>query len=472
MRIDERTGAWLIVAALTATLTATTTTQALRRYHDLRTGWSWDLAYFNQSIWTVTKGDGLITVRPIGSVSTEGPSAWKSNHLGPIRLAMVPFHLAFPDPRTLLIFANIVFWWLIPAAYTLARSESGSDRVALSAVALVPLTPLLWPMAWNDFREIQAGIPFALWAFQGVRSRRAGLTAAGVAGMLACRQEFAVVVMSLAFLPPREDEDVAKKARWRLALFDVGLGWVLVYFVYLKLMVGTRAPQAYVDQLLGPKPTLGQALDTMFWVVRDGLGPWALLALVVPGAAVLAAPWVWSLCNGQWAMRMLGQASWHHVRYAAPSVATTLAAGLIGYARLAVLLRGRRGGRAVLVAVWLLAAGYSAFGLREVMKRMDRIPPPVDAADVEPYWAWARQVGPDDAVLASYEFAAPLSSRKSLYSHVLTANEPRGYPRLAPEFRWVFWKVPGLEPKMFVDQGFAVVHRGPSLVVLRRAGTP
>jgi hypothetical protein len=104
---------------------------------------------------------------------------------------------------------------------------------------------------------------------------------------------------------------------------------------------------------------------------------------------------------------------------------------------------------------------------------MEAIPPPVDAADVEPYWAWASQVEPDDAVLASYEFTAPLSSRKALYSHVLTVNEPKGYPRLGPEFRWIFWKVPGLDPAVtFVPQGFAVVHRGPSLVVLRRAGTP
>ncbi|OJW10898.1 MAG: hypothetical protein BGO49_25660 [Planctomycetales bacterium 71-10] len=469
MRIDERAGTWLIVATLTATLTATTVAKTLRDYRDLKVGWSWDLAYYNQSIWSVTHGDGLITARPIGPLGIEGPSAWRSMHLGPIRLAMIPFYLAFPDPRTILVFAGVIFWWTIPAAFTLARSESGSDRAALSAVGLVALSPLLWPMAWNDFREIQAGIPFVLWAYQGVRSRRPGLTAAAVAGMLACRQEFAVVVAALAFLPAREDEDVGRKARWRLILFDVGLGWILVYFVYLKLVVGRNAPEQYVDQFLGPRPTLAQTLETLRWVVRDGLGAWSALALLAPVAALLAAPWIWSLGSGRWAMRMLFGPSWHHVRYTAPALATAMAAGLIGYARLAARLKGRRGGAAILAVVWLAAAGWSAFGLRETLRRMGHIPRPVDAADVEPFWAWAGRVGPDDAVLASYEFSAPLSSRKALYSHVLTTNQPQGYPRLGPEIRWIFWRLPERpEVRAFREQGYEEMYRGPSLVVLHR----
>ncbi len=83
------------------------------------------------------------------------------NYLAPIRFALVPFHRLFPDPRTLIVLQNIVFWWVIPAAYGLVRSESRSAGVALSAAALVPLTPLFWPLAWNDFRELQLVAPFA-----------------------------------------------------------------------------------------------------------------------------------------------------------------------------------------------------------------------------------------------------------------------------------------------------------------------
>src|SRR5262249_25103548 len=60
-----RAAPWVAVLALTATLTALTTWQALVRYREFRTGWSWDLAYYNQWYWALLFGDGVLTVRPI-----------------------------------------------------------------------------------------------------------------------------------------------------------------------------------------------------------------------------------------------------------------------------------------------------------------------------------------------------------------------------------------------------------------------
>src|SRR5262249_3806892 len=162
---------------LTATMTALTTSQALTRYREMRSGWSWDLAYYNQWFWALTQGDGIITVRPGAFYADEGPSIWQMNYLSPLRLLLVPVYMLFPDPRTLLVIDSVVFWWAIPAAYTLVRAESKSDWLALSAAALVPLTPLFWPLVWDDFRELQMVTPFVLWAVQGVRGRQVGLTA-------------------------------------------------------------------------------------------------------------------------------------------------------------------------------------------------------------------------------------------------------------------------------------------------------
>ncbi len=201
---DPRPGtglaAWLAVVTLTAAMTTVSTYQSLRRYEELRSGWSWDLAYYNQWCWAMTEGDGILSIRPVSAYAQEGPSVWKMNYLAPIRFALLPIYRAFPDPRTLIVLQNIVFWWVIPAAYGLVRSESRSSSVALSAAALVPLTPLLWPLAWNDFRELQLVAPFALWAVRGVRERSRAWAALGIAGMLACRQEFAVAVMTFAAL--------------------------------------------------------------------------------------------------------------------------------------------------------------------------------------------------------------------------------------------------------------------------------
>jgi hypothetical protein len=79
MTPNHRLVSWLLVASLTAALTAVTTVQALRRYHELRTGWSWDLAYYNQWFWSLTQADGQLSVRPVASYAEEGPSVWKGD---------------------------------------------------------------------------------------------------------------------------------------------------------------------------------------------------------------------------------------------------------------------------------------------------------------------------------------------------------------------------------------------------------
>jgi hypothetical protein len=460
----------MLVASLTAALTAVTTVQALQRYHELRTGWSWDLAYYNQWFWSLTQSDGRISVRPAASYAEEGPSVWKMNYLAPIRLALVPFYLIDPDPRTLLVIQNIMFWWIIPAAYALARSESRSEAVALSAAALVPFAPLLWPLVWNDFRELQLALPFVLWTVQGVRGRHVGLAAAGVLGMLACRQEFAVMVAMFAFLPPREPEDLTRTLNWRQALFTVGLAWLLFgFFGYLKFMVASSAPGQFIDQFLGPRATVFQTLETSADLLIYGLGVWALFACLAPRVAILAVPWTWSLCNGRWALRFLATDEWHHVRYTVLPVAMVLAAGVIGYARLGVYLKTRRGGWSLLALVWHSAALVGGLGSRELSVRMSHIPRPISTQEADAIWYWIHQVGPDDGVVAAYEVTAPLSSRKRLFSYVLEQNKPSGFPQLGPEFQWIFLRRTALDPMVFLDQGFRFVHRGGFLTILRRS---
>jgi hypothetical protein len=469
---------WFVIAALTIALTAASTYQSLRRYEELRTGWSWDLAYYNQWFWALTQGDRTLTVRPVSAYAQEGPSVWKMNYLAPVRLAIVPFYAMFPDPRTLIVLQNVVFWWIIPAAYGLVRSESNSRAVALSAAFLVPMTPLLWPLVWNDFRELQLVGPFVLWAVQGVRGRSVRLAAVGIAGMLACRQEFAAIVASLALLPPRRPESLDSTLRWRRAPILIGLCWILFgFFGYLSYMVGRGAPDAFVDQFLGPKASMSETVRTSLEVLILGMGGWAVLMCRAPRVAILALPWIWSLCNGRWAIRFLETPEWHHVRYAMPMVVMVLAAGLIGYANLAAWLLSRPGGRAWLTLVWLAAAAMGGLGLRDVVHHMDRIPPAIDRQEAREIWSGIRQVGPDDAVMADYEIAAPLSSRRALYSYILDANLPAGFPHLGPEFQWLFVRSDYPLLKILLDQGFDVVHRGPYLTIARRgtmnfAGNP
>src|SRR5262249_10246583 len=155
---------------------------------------------------------------------------------------------------------------------------------------------------------------------------------------------------------PRRPESLSAALRWRRAMVLVGLVWILFgFFGYLRFAVGRGSPDAFVDQFLGPRAPLDQTLGTAAEALLIGTGCWAILMLLAPRMAILALPWIWSVCNGRWALRFLETTEWHHVRYTVPMVVMVLAAGLIGFARLATWLRARRMGGVSLMLACLVA---------------------------------------------------------------------------------------------------------------------
>jgi predicted membrane protein DUF2079 len=464
---------WLIVAMLTATLTAVSTYQSLTSYREFRNGWPWDLAYYNQWYWALTYGNREVTVRPLSKYAEEGPSVWKMNYLAPIRFAIVPFYRLCPDPRTLLVIQNIMFWWVIPGAYTLVRSESRSRVLAVSAALLVPLTPLLWPLVWNDFRELQLAVPFVLWAIQGIRSRSTALAVLGISGMLACRQEFAVMAATFAFIPPRDPESLSATLRWRHLTLLAGTSWFLFGFLgYLRFFVGRNAPGFYVQQFLVPRASAVQVIATSFDTLAHGIGVWAVLACFAPRVAILAVPWIWGPCSGEWSMNALSTADWHHVRYVLPMAALLLTAGLIGYARVGCWLLKRHRGWLWLTLVWAGLATTEAVGLPGMKERLDQVPVPIDRQEAGETWERIRQVGADEGVIAHFLVSAPLSSRRHLYSYVVDWNRPFPYPKLDSRFHWLFIRNDYPLLNVLLQQGFEVEHRGKTFTIAHRSQMP
>ncbi|MFM7131117.1 MAG: hypothetical protein ACKO0V_17355 [bacterium] len=233
---------WGIVWCLYVILTGVTCREAWRQYYALESGWSWDLAYYNQWFWAVCFGDETLSVRPIASYATEGPSVWKMNYLSPLRFCIIPIYYLRPDPTTLLYINCIFFWLLIPASAKLLIDETGAVFTSLMALILVPLAPLLRPLAVNDFREMQIAIPFAIMAVNGWRMRQKWWLVLGIAGLLFCRQEWAMVIPTLAIIPAKHPESIDKTYNWRIAVIFSGLIWFCAGFlVYLRLNIGRSA---------------------------------------------------------------------------------------------------------------------------------------------------------------------------------------------------------------------------------------
>jgi hypothetical protein len=464
--------AWIAVAAVTAALVVGNAREAIRRYRALDSGWSWDLAYYNQWFWSLTRGDGQMTVRPMAFYGQEDMSIWRSNYLAPIRLAIAPIYALRPGPETLLVVEAFLLWMVVPAAFVLARAETGSNLVGLAMACLVPLTPLLGPIAQNDFRELQLGIPFIVLAVEGVRSRRRGLAAAGIVGMLACRQEFAVMVASLALVPPRRPEDLGRTARWARWTVLTGAVWWLLFLFYLGMFKGWGDQGDYLEQFTAPKAPFGFAAPTTVALLLLGLGSWPSMLVGLPRMWLVVLPWAWSVARAGYGVPIVGTEGWASVRYMAPLAGIGIAAGLAGLGRLARLTEvpgspgGTRAARLGLVAI----AGVGLFAARAAMDLLHtHAPAALRPAEAEELSRWIARVGPDDGVLADYSVAAPLSSRKTLRSYRMQTDRPVGYPDLGPDYQWVFARHDEVAEVTLTGQGFEVVSRGETLWVYHRA---
>ncbi|MFO0910068.1 MAG: zinc metallopeptidase [Isosphaeraceae bacterium] len=458
---------WFVVVATWAVLAGVTAFLAIDQYEQLASGWSWDLAYYNQWFWALTQGQGQLSVRPIGPFTQEGPSIWTMNYLTPARLLIAPIYAALPGPRTLLVVQAVILWLLVPAVYGLVREESGSIAAGLAAVALLPLTPLIWPLALNDFRELQLAPPFIVWAVHGVRARRVGLAALGVGGLLACRQEFALMVASLAILSPATPESADRRARWARVLWLVGLGWLFFgFFGYMRWCVNYRVLSQLTNSV-GSSATLGWRIETAWGLLTLGAAAWTACALLRPRAFLLVLPWVWGPTSGLFRLEQVETIHWHHVRYAAPMIGMLIAIGSLGFAWLARRLLDRSQPIRLILIGFVLALG-SAGATWNLLRQFERRPEVIPVREVGEIRAWLGRVEPEAGVLAHYKVSAPLSSRPWLYSYVMDQNKPPGYPLLDPGITWLFvdrrFNRSGVE-----TQGFIPVFEGESLSVFRRS---
>ncbi len=203
------------------------------------------------------------TVRPIAAYAQEGPSIWKMNYLAPIRLALVPFYRLHPGPVVLLVIQNVMFWWVVPAAYTLVRSETRSERGRCFRGCACSLDAACSGRSSGTiFVSCSSPAPFVLWAVQGVRSRSAGLGRGRDrrdARLPARIRRHGRDVRVLAVARTRNRS--TKTLRWRRTVFLIGLVWLVVRL--LRLSENHGRPQhvqtSFIDQFLGPKASFPEA---------------------------------------------------------------------------------------------------------------------------------------------------------------------------------------------------------------------
>ena len=164
------------------------------------------------------------------------------------------------------------------------------------------------------------------------------------------------------------------------------------------------------------------------------MGAWAVLACMVPRTAILALPWIWGPCSEKWAMRLLSTSEWHAVRYVMPMAAIMLAAGLIGYARLASGLLARRGGRVGLAMVWVCSAVICGLGLRDVTNRLASAPVLIARDEAEQIWVWIKGSGITTQSWRITRSPLPCRHDDNFTAISWTSTSPRSFPSWTQSF--------------------------------------
>ena len=289
--------------------------------------------------------------------------------------------------------------------------------------------------------------------------------------MLACREEYGLVVACLAILPPRQPEEIGRTYRWSRALVAIGVGWMLlVYFAFESAAVSHLVPWSYMRQFgaVSRAPADQAAAAIELFVL--GLGPWSLLAVLSPRLGLLGLLWIVEAARDR-----MGRGDARDARLALRPLHDPCRRA--DARRRARRVRPRR--RMAPPPAGRATRGWPGSGSRSprgcwraragVVSGLDRVAGPIPEAEARRIQSWIGRVAEGDGVVAAYEVSAPLSSRKHLHSDVMDINRPPGFPRLVPEIRWAFLPPGRLDPTVLIAQGFEVVYRGETLWVYHRA---
>lgn len=440
--------------------TAATASFSIHQYRSFRCVWPRDLAHVNHATWCLAHGVHVLSIRPHNHYAAEGPEPLRSVHLDPIRYLVLPAYSLYPQPETLLIFQSAIFWLSIFGVAELA------EKNRWLAALLWAITPAGFGLAMNDFRTMELGFPFVLWAIAAFERRQVGWFI--VHALLACsaRQEYGAAIGMLALMPAQVGEPPRRIWRWRIAVIAWAVAWWALYVIYVYILFGFRS----VDILL-TEPAQRPPASWEMWGIDSTrlvvallllLGGWWLFIPGKPRYLLMAAPFLFSISRFSNLRFMPGDDNWHLLRYYAIPLAFCLAGGVIGlrnsripnwtFARKTALIAGLWLAPLASCVVSVLSIGY------------------LSGNDGRETRAWIQKIPRDAWVFSDAHFVAMSSSRAMVRDAYDFEHDNLQLP---PEVdAWAILLGGSLgdyRSPRFVEAGFEFVFRGERVSVLRRS---
>ena len=213
-----------------------------------------DMAYYNQQLFNL--GRAPITVRPQNAYATEGPAAWRTNHLRPITFLVAPLYRLYPRPETLFALGSSIVAAGVLVVYRIVSRDRGAAAGAVAAT-LYASAPPLWLVTATDFRYMYLGIPVGLLVADSLQRRRVLPFLAAVVLWATIREPYSIVLATLGIAHAVSNFRNARDRRFVALALGLAAAWFVLHVAYLAWAYGFATAGRYLWAVTHPTEAYG-----------------------------------------------------------------------------------------------------------------------------------------------------------------------------------------------------------------------
>ena len=311
---------------------------------------AWDLAYYQQVVWSITQGQWFY--------SSFARANSLGTHLELVLVLLAAIEKLWPSPTVLVIFSSAGLAATAPAAYFFFRAILPADRaespwLAVALSAPIPFWAAIQESARDFFHPENLALPLALLAaWAGIRGHRVAMWCLCVL-TLTCKEDQVYTIGVLALLMRAYGASEIKR-HWRFILYLAG-GWFLIGTGLIQQQL--RGPNGYTDFVhLVPAQAVLETLvrpDALLMVAGIVASMFAFPALAPRWLLLVIPPYLANVLSEHVPQNVL------HLHYVMLLLFPLMVAGAVG-ARRFLEKRSIRPAAALAAALPALIIGFAA----------------------------------------------------------------------------------------------------------------
>lgn len=274
------------------------------KYVSLRSTYAYDLGFYHNTAFNHAHGRTityLLVSSWFGRNEHNGPSLFRSTHFSPLQLLLLPqLYRVWPQIETLMFLQSIIIGLGALPLFLFGTQRTHDPLLGLILAASYLLHPVILHMAFNDYRPIQLGIPFALFALWLHASRKPLAFLLSALLMLFSRPEYIFLLALFEVINWRLIPAHQRNIYWLLAPLLLAALWTLLTNAYYLYFYGIPWP-LIAKQVTGEPSTslLAKLFERLPAFLRITLLPGGV-ALLTPEALALALPFVIGAGTVRW----------------------------------------------------------------------------------------------------------------------------------------------------------------------------